>query len=90
VGFSAPVRKQLHGATLVFYDLGGGNRIRGVWPNYFPDVRGALPLLLQLCVYGRVRIRMFTCGRFCIRTFACSIYGVRAVCMCVLVCRVCV
>ncbi len=39
VGFSAPVRRSLDGAELVFYDLGGGSRIRGVWPNYFPDVR---------------------------------------------------
>ncbi len=38
VGFSAPIRKQVGGASVVFYDLGGGNRIRGVWPNYFPDV----------------------------------------------------
>ena len=38
VGFSAPIRKHVGGASVVFYDLGGGNRIRGVWPNYFPDV----------------------------------------------------
>ena len=39
VGFSAPVKRHLNGIDLVFFDLGGGNRIRGVWPNYFPDVR---------------------------------------------------
>jgi ADP-ribosylation factor-like protein 13B len=43
VGFSAPIKKKgLHGADVTFYDLGGGMRIRGVWPNYFADVHGVL------------------------------------------------
>jgi ADP-ribosylation factor-like protein 13B len=42
VGFSAPIRKRLHGTDVVFYDLGGGMRIRGVWPNYFADVHGVV------------------------------------------------
>ena len=40
VGFSAPVKKTLFGYDVVFYDLGGGARIRGVWPQYFADVHG--------------------------------------------------
>lgn len=50
VGFSAPVKKSLDGADLVFYDLGGGNRIRGVWPSFFADVRPEC-----VCVY-RMRV----------------------------------
>lgn len=43
VGFSAPIKKKgLHGADVTFYDLGGGMRIRGVWPNYFADVHGVV------------------------------------------------
>lgn len=42
VGFSAPVRKLLFGWQVVFYDLGGGARIRGVWPQYFSDVHGVV------------------------------------------------
>lgn len=40
VGFAAPVRRKLFGKNLVFYDLGGGSRIRGVWPQYYADVHG--------------------------------------------------
>jgi GTPase SAR1 family protein len=42
VGFSAPIRKRMHGHEVVFYDLGGGSRIRGVWPSYFADVHGII------------------------------------------------
>lgn len=42
VGFSAPVTLSLFGAAVTFYDLGGGSRIRGVWPNYFADVHGVV------------------------------------------------
>lgn len=40
VGFAAPVRRRLFGKNLVFYDLGGGSRIRGVWPQYYAEVHG--------------------------------------------------
>jgi ADP-ribosylation factor-like protein 13B len=42
VGFSEPVRKLMFGWQVVFYDLGGGSRIRGVWPQYFSDVHGVV------------------------------------------------
>ena len=42
VGFSAPVRTRMCGWSVVFYDLGGGARIRGVWPQYFADVHGVV------------------------------------------------
>lgn len=42
VGFSTPVKKSLFGVQCVFYDLGGGARIRGVWPSYFADVHGVV------------------------------------------------
>ena len=42
VGFSAPVHKALGGFNVTFYDLGGGARIRGVWPQYFADVHGVV------------------------------------------------
>jgi ADP-ribosylation factor-like protein 13B len=42
VGFSAPIKKRLHGRDVVLYDLGGGARIRGVWPQYFADVHGII------------------------------------------------
>ena len=28
--------------NVTFYDLGGGARIRGVWPQYFADVHGVV------------------------------------------------
>jgi GTPase SAR1 family protein len=41
VGFSSPVSCPLiNGAKVTFYDIGGGARIRGVWPQYFADVHG--------------------------------------------------
>lgn len=58
VGFSAPVKKSLEGADLLFYDLGGGARIRGVWPNFFSDVRCAVRVLrcvaAAVCAWTRV------------------------------------
>lgn len=42
VGFATPVRKRVAGWDVVFYDLGGGKRIRGVWPQYFADVHGVV------------------------------------------------
>lgn len=42
VGFSAPIRKRISGLDAVFYDLGGGSRIRGVWPQYFADVHAVI------------------------------------------------
>lgn len=42
VGFSAPVKRTVHGARLTLYDLGGGATIRGVWPTYFADVHGVI------------------------------------------------
>jgi len=42
VGFSAPVKRAVHGARLTLYDLGGGATIRGVWPTYFADVHGVI------------------------------------------------
>jgi GTPase SAR1 family protein len=42
MGFSAPIHKRLFGWDVVFYDLGGGARIRGVWPQYFADVHGLI------------------------------------------------
>jgi ADP-ribosylation factor-like protein 13B len=42
VGFSAPIKKHLFGTDVVFYDLGGGVRIRGIWPSYFADVHGVV------------------------------------------------
>lgn len=42
VGFSAPIKKQYNNYQIVFYDLGGGARIRGVWPQYFADVHGII------------------------------------------------
>eukprot|EP01064_Diplonema_japonicum_P014378 TRINITY_DN2199_c0_g1_i1.p1 TRINITY_DN2199_c0_g1~~TRINITY_DN2199_c0_g1_i1.p1 ORF type:complete len:297 (+),score=63.81 TRINITY_DN2199_c0_g1_i1:40-930(+) len=41
VGFT-PVRMATDKFDLVLYDLGGGSRIRGVWPNYFSDVHGII------------------------------------------------
>lgn len=42
VGFATPIKRQLFGLNVVFFDLGGGARIRGVWPNYFADVHGVV------------------------------------------------
>ncbi len=42
VGFSAPIRKAMGPWAVTFYDLGGGARIRGVWPQYFADVHGVV------------------------------------------------
>ncbi len=42
MGFAAPVRTTLAGRRLVFYDLGGGSRIRGVWPQYYADVHALI------------------------------------------------
>lgn len=42
VGFAAPVRRTLFGRRVVFYDLGGGGRIRGVWPQYYADVHALI------------------------------------------------
>jgi len=42
VGFSAPLTIPLHGFRLTLYDLGGGARIRAVWPSYFADVHGVV------------------------------------------------
>jgi small GTP-binding protein len=40
VGFNAPTRRRVKGQAVTFFDLGGGSRIRGVWPQYFADVHG--------------------------------------------------
>ena len=42
IGFSAPIRKAFGQWAVTFYDLGGGARIRGVWPQYFADVHGVV------------------------------------------------
>ncbi len=42
VGFSEPIHKELGDFNVTFYDLGGGSRIRGVWPQYFADVHGII------------------------------------------------
>lgn len=42
VGFSQPTHKRLWGYDVTIYDLGGGARIRGVWPHYFADVHGVV------------------------------------------------
>jgi len=42
VGFNAPVRRRISGHPVTFFDLGGGSRIRGVWPQYFADVHGVV------------------------------------------------
>jgi ADP-ribosylation factor-like protein 13B len=42
VGFSAPLTIPMHGYRLTLYDLGGGARIRAVWPSYFADVHGVV------------------------------------------------
>ena len=45
VGFATPVSKRIKETNLVFYDLGGGSRIRGVWPSYFAEVHGIIYLV---------------------------------------------
>lgn len=42
IGFSAPIKKTMRQWSVTFYDLGGGARIRGVWPQYFADVHGVI------------------------------------------------
>ena len=42
IGFSAPIHKAMGDFNVTFYDLGGGARIRGVWPQYFADVHGVV------------------------------------------------
>jgi ADP-ribosylation factor-like protein 13B len=42
VGFNAPVRRRISGQPVTFFDLGGGSRIRGVWPQYFADIHGVV------------------------------------------------
>lgn len=42
VGFAAPIHRKLQGVDVCFYDVGGGARIRGVWPSYFADVHGVI------------------------------------------------
>ncbi len=42
IGFSAPIKKTMRQWAVTFYDLGGGARIRGVWPQYFADVHGVI------------------------------------------------
>lgn len=53
VGFSTPIRKTLFQHDVVFYDLGGGARIRGVWPSYFADVHGVV-FVVDAADAGRV------------------------------------
>jgi len=41
-----PVQMALHdGVRVKFYDLGGGEKIRGIWENYFHDVHGVVYVL---------------------------------------------
>jgi len=47
VGFSSEVVKTA-GATITFFDLGGGARIRGIWPKYFAAVCATTPVVLWL------------------------------------------
>ncbi len=42
VGFAAPIHRTLFGTSACFYDVGGGARIRAVWPSYFADVHGVI------------------------------------------------
>ena len=42
VGFSTPIRRRLFNHDVVLYDLGGGARIRGVWPSYFAEIHGVV------------------------------------------------
>ena len=32
----------MDGHTVTIYDLGGGERIRNIWRNYFPDIHGVI------------------------------------------------
>eukprot|EP01063_Lacrimia_lanifica_P037937 TRINITY_DN7949_c0_g1_i1.p2 TRINITY_DN7949_c0_g1~~TRINITY_DN7949_c0_g1_i1.p2 ORF type:complete len:328 (+),score=161.72 TRINITY_DN7949_c0_g1_i1:64-984(+) len=41
IGFK-PLRTKTDKIELVLYDLGGGPKIRGVWPKYFADVHGII------------------------------------------------
>ena len=42
VGFSTPIRRHMFSHDIVVYDLGGGARIRGVWPSYFAEIHGVV------------------------------------------------
>ncbi|KAJ1562644.1 ADP-ribosylation factor-like protein 13B, partial [Cladochytrium tenue] len=42
---TAPVRRawwQWHAAPVTFYDVGGSDKIRGIWPNYFAESHGCI------------------------------------------------
>ena len=41
IGFT-PVRMANERFDIVFYDLGGGKKFRGIWPSYFADVHGII------------------------------------------------
>eukprot|EP01060_Flectonema_neradi_P024116 TRINITY_DN3268_c0_g2_i1.p1 TRINITY_DN3268_c0_g2~~TRINITY_DN3268_c0_g2_i1.p1 ORF type:complete len:194 (+),score=39.34 TRINITY_DN3268_c0_g2_i1:84-665(+) len=41
IGFT-PVRMANEKFDIVFYDLGGGKKFRGIWPSYFADVHGII------------------------------------------------
>ncbi|KAB7504660.1 ADP-ribosylation factor-like protein 13B [Armadillidium nasatum] len=41
IGFS-PETLEYRGCEITIYDLGGGSKIRGVWPKYFSEVHGVI------------------------------------------------
>ena len=44
VGFN-PVKLQAGSCSVTFYDVGGGPKIRGIWPNYYPDCHAVIYVL---------------------------------------------
>ena len=42
IGFSNHEMKQFNKYKVEIYDLGGGDRIRGIWKNYFALVHGII------------------------------------------------
>eukprot|EP01029_Cantina_marsupialis_P018104 TRINITY_DN412_c0_g1_i1.p1 TRINITY_DN412_c0_g1~~TRINITY_DN412_c0_g1_i1.p1 ORF type:complete len:538 (+),score=199.09 TRINITY_DN412_c0_g1_i1:62-1675(+) len=42
VGFHKPLVFDHEDFSVTVFDLGGGPRIRAIWPDYFPDVHGAI------------------------------------------------
>jgi GTPase SAR1 family protein len=51
-GFQSEVIERGH-VRVTFLDLGGGERIRGIWPRYFAEVHGVI-FVVDAADYARI------------------------------------
>ena len=52
LGF-CPISMKYMNNLIKFYDLGGGEKIRGIWENYFHDVHGIINIIDCACPEGK-------------------------------------